>query len=80
MIVRKRKLPGQFEEYDIVGVDLEMVIEVILDSSLHLIVSGCDFEVALRSKESTWYFLMEASLSLERSNSSSTRLFAMIRN
>lgn len=30
-----------------------MVIEVILDSSLHLIVSGCDFEVALRSKEST---------------------------
>jgi hypothetical protein len=72
-------LPLQFQQFlnDIIGVDLQLVIEVVLHLRPQVIVSGGDLEVALRGMGVTWYFLMEQSLSLERSNNSSTRLFAI---
>ena len=55
---------------DLVGVCLEVIIEMIFDLCIKLTFRAVDLIVALNKNGLTWYFLIEASLSLLKSKRS----------
>lgn len=62
---------------DVVGIHLQLVIEMVLQFCLQFGVTAVYAEVALREGGGTWYLRIDDSLSLERSNRSYTLLLAI---
>jgi hypothetical protein len=62
---------------DLIGIDLQVVIQMVGHNRAEILVGCSDLEVALHVGSDTWYLRRELSLSLETSNNSSALLFAI---
>ena len=57
---------------DLIGINLEFVVEMVLYFGVQLALRAVNAKIALPYYKGTWYFLIEDSLSFDRSNSYST--------